>query len=354
MKRNEVNPEMVILARESRGYSQDELAKELHVTQGRISKIEGGTLEVPDDLLEVLCRVLHYPPVFFHQEGVRPGVGIAEIFHRKHKDVPKKLMNEIYASIDIRIRHITSLLRAAEIPERVPRLPIEKYEGNAAQVARLVRSMWDIPRGPIRNVTKTLEDAGVVVVSFHFGTRKVDGICRWLPGCAPVMFVSDEAPKDRVRLTEVHELAHMVMHKTPNPDIEDQAFAFAAEFLMPEREIFTDLQELSLQKLANLKQYWRVSMQSLLQRAKDLRTIPERQVANLWREMGAAGYRTKEPVDLDIQGEQPALLQELVDMHIKEMSYGVEELGQLLSLYEDELRSLYMKDSTRPSLRIIH
>ena len=43
-----VNYNMVTLARESRGLTQSELAGELGVTQGKISKIEQGLLSISD------------------------------------------------------------------------------------------------------------------------------------------------------------------------------------------------------------------------------------------------------------------------------------------------------------------
>src|SRR5258708_14686165 len=110
-----VNENMVILARESRGLSQKDLADKLNVTQGRICKIEMGPLSVPDDLLEALSHVLDYPRHFFLQEGSITGVGIAEIYHRKRQDVPKGTLSKIYAQMEIRFRHITALLRAVEI-----------------------------------------------------------------------------------------------------------------------------------------------------------------------------------------------------------------------------------------------
>ena len=39
-----INPEMLVLARESRGVMQSELARMLSVTQGKVSKLESGLL----------------------------------------------------------------------------------------------------------------------------------------------------------------------------------------------------------------------------------------------------------------------------------------------------------------------
>jgi len=46
------NPEMLILARESRGYGQTQLAKKASVSQAAIPKFDSGGLEVLEDRLE--------------------------------------------------------------------------------------------------------------------------------------------------------------------------------------------------------------------------------------------------------------------------------------------------------------
>ena len=53
---NNVNPTMIVLARQSRGLTQTELASRLHCQQGTISKIEQGDLGVSNDMLEALSR----------------------------------------------------------------------------------------------------------------------------------------------------------------------------------------------------------------------------------------------------------------------------------------------------------
>jgi transcriptional regulator with XRE-family HTH domain len=62
-----VNPEMLVLARESRGLNQGELAEKLNITQSLISKIEHGVSPATADILRKLSDVLHYPEAFFYQ-----------------------------------------------------------------------------------------------------------------------------------------------------------------------------------------------------------------------------------------------------------------------------------------------
>jgi len=54
------NSEMLILAREARGLSQEELAEQMGVKQGTLSKIENGLLDVTE-YLQKICDTLNFP-----------------------------------------------------------------------------------------------------------------------------------------------------------------------------------------------------------------------------------------------------------------------------------------------------
>ncbi|MBK7012326.1 MAG: ImmA/IrrE family metallo-endopeptidase [Xanthomonadales bacterium] len=45
-----------------------------------------------------------------------------------------------------------------------------------------------------------------------------------------MIFINKDVPGDRWRFTLAHELAHLVMHDIPKPDMEDEADEFASEF----------------------------------------------------------------------------------------------------------------------------
>jgi Zn-dependent peptidase ImmA (M78 family) len=80
------------------------------------------------------------------------------------------------------------------------------------------------------------------------------------------------------------------MHRIPSPLMEEEADRFSAELLMPERAILPQLSNLSLEKLANLKMHWEVSMSALLKHSYRLGQLTERQYKSLWVEMGTRGY----------------------------------------------------------------
>lgn len=346
-----INPDMIVLARESRGYTQSELADLLGVSQGKISKIESGMLNASSDLVEDLVRVLYYPQHFFSQTDPIYGIGASLFYHRKRQSLPNKDMGRVHAQVNIQCMHITRLLRSVNVPEgKFKHYDIDEYDGDIEMIARAARASWLIPRGPIKNLTKSIEDAGGIVIKCDFGTRLLDALSHWVPGVPPLFFFNQRIPGDRLRFTLAHEIGHTFMHRTINPDMEDQAHKFAAEFLMPKEEIAPSLSNLNLQKLANLKLYWKVSMAAILHRAFDIGKITQTQNRYLWVQLSKAGYKTKEPAELDIPVEDPSLLKEIIDTHRFKLKYGVSELSHLLAISEQEVKSTYLGQKTHLSV----
>ena len=110
-----------------------------------------------------------------------------------------------------------------------------------------------------------------------------------------VFVINKDFPGDRGRFTLAHELGHIIMHQMPFPEMEVEANAFAAEFLMPDEKMMMVLIGLSLRDLAELKLEWKVSMQALLYRASELKVINKRTAQYYWMTMSRAGFRKQEP-----------------------------------------------------------
>jgi Zn-dependent peptidase ImmA (M78 family)/DNA-binding XRE family transcriptional regulator len=351
-----VRPAMVTLAREGRGLTQSKLADLIGISQGHLSKIEAGLIPATDQIAERLAVALNYPVEFFALTEPIYGPGTSEFFHRKRQALSSRLLDQLHATINIRRIHVSRLLRAVELdPDAIPELDPDEFGENSAEVARAVRAAWSLTKGPVHNVTHAIEDAGGIVLLSDFGTPLLDAVSRWVPGLPPLFFVNQDAPGDRARLTLAHELGHMVMHRVARPDMEVQAFEFASEFLMPERDIRMQLDGLTLDRLIALKLHWKVSMQALLRRAQDLGRIEPGKARYLWSQIARAGYRTREPVEGDIPREEPRQLAEILRIYREPLAYSPEQLARLLKLNLDELAILYdvQVDTARPRLRLI-
>lgn len=338
--------------------TQKELAEELGLSPGYLSKLESGFLAPSEEIIRKLSSVLNYLPTFFYQEHRVYGPSTSEFYHRKRKAASAKEVARIHAEINIRMNHVATFLRAAELEKHdFPRLDPEEFGNSVAEVARAARMQWRLPSGPVKSVIEVIEDAGGVVVRFPFHTRLVDAVSRWVPGLPPMFFVNEELPPDRERLTLAHELGHMIMHQTVRPEIEEEANAFAAEFLMPEAEIRPQLYDLSLHKLASLKMHWKASMAALLYRASELGVIQRGKSEYLWKQITRLGYRMREPVELDPPTEEPTTMQDLIDLHCVEYGYSIAQLGTMCHWTEPELMAAYRIPQTngdqRGSLRLI-
>ncbi|MFO0851366.1 MAG: XRE family transcriptional regulator [Gemmataceae bacterium] len=346
-----VNPEMVALARESRGMSQAELATRLGVTQGKVSKVEGDMLKLSEADFDRLCRVTEYPPEFFCQTSPIEGFGSACVYHRKRQCLPVKELKVIHATINVVRLQLLRLLKAVDVGARNTfyRFDVDEY-GSPEEVARITRASWGLPMGPIRNLVNAIENAGGIVVQLPFGTDKLDAVSQWPRNSSPLFFVNRELPVDRWRFSLAHELGHLVMHAAPPPDAEEQADRFASEFLMPAREIESELGQMTLAKAARLKPVWRVSMQALIRRARDLGRITDRHYRTLFTQIGQEGYRKNEPVPL--APELPTVLPDLIAVYRNSFGYDVSQLSRYVYAAEEHFRATLLNEPP-PRFRVV-
>ena len=330
MALNAVNPEMLALAREAEGFTQADLAVAARISQGRLSKYENGLLSVGEEDLLVLSRVLGYGADFFYQTDRIYGLGSSSLFHRQRQSMPMQVQRQTQAKINILRMQVDRLLRGVEIESAYTFQPmdIDAFDGDAERVAGLIRVAWQLPLGPVSNMTTAIENAGGIVLKCSFGTRKMDAAHLWVAGLPPLFFMNGTLSADRYRFTLAHELGHAIMHRAPMGDIEKEADRFAAELLMPAKQIAPQLPGLSIQRAAALKPHWRVSMASLVRRARDVGAITDRQYRTLFQRLSSLGYRTNEP--MPIPDEQPTAFRRLVEVYQLSHGYTQADLDRLL------------------------
>lgn len=156
----------------------------------------------------------------------------------------------------------------------------------------------------------------------------------------PLFFVNKSAPTDRYRYTLAHEIGHIVMHGDPVVTMEREADQFAAEFLMPKREIKAHFSRpFNMQKAAELKVYWKVAMSALIRRAHDLGMISASYYRALMTQMSKHGYRLNEPVPL--APEEPSIIQAVINVHRHEHGYTAQEISKLALLNERDCARYY-------------
>ena len=354
---------MVVLAREYRELTQEALAKELFVSQAKIAKIEGGlTTDIPEELFQRISSKLDFPPSFFLQEEDLIGFGSSAYFYRKKARITLSDRKRIHGLVNLIRIHLKKLLLSVDIEGRktLPRLDIEDYGGSAQKIAQALRAYWKMPDGPINNLTKLIESAGIIIIPVDFQSRGMDATSLRLNEMPPMIFINMHIPGDRWRFTLAHELAHLICHDIPHEEMEDEADAFASELLMPGSELkaqFSRMKNIRLVDLANLKPYWKTSMQALLMKADELGHITNNQKRYLWASLSKQGWRTKEPNMLE--RETPSTYKKIFEYFLSTLQYKTKELGEMLMVSPLDLVELYGaflvsdQKKLKPVLRVV-
>lgn len=329
---------MLATVRVARGMTQASLAKASGVSQATLSKVESGIVQLDATRMAAVAKELGALPELLEQPANFAGAH-AVVFHRKRASLPVSAANRLRSTLDLTHLQVGALL-AQSATVRVTRTPLpDDGYVTPEEVAQQVRRDLGVAGGPIANLVSVLESAGVAVVRRDLGSVKVDALMSWPPGARPLVLLGEHAPGDRQRFSMAHELGHAVMHDVPRDDQEAEADRFASELLMPRADISSQLRDVSLARLARLKQEWGVSMAALLRRSRDLGEIGDFQYRRLNIELSQAGYRTREPVEIPVE------VPRLIECRVRDLLANgatVADLAQLTWMTEDDFRRTYL------------
>lgn len=247
------NAAMLLLARESRGITQAELAEvmtrhadETPVSQGYISKAEAGRLEVSGSRLSLYATALGYPATVLCADPQLHGVGVGLVHHRKRASLGAPALRRIHAELALARLQTRGLLALAgsEHHHRFHRIAVDDYD-TASDAAVTLRREWGLAPGAVPQLIRLIEDAGGLVLVRDLGSRELDAVTQWIDGDPPLFLVNAHAPPDRFRFSLGHELGHVIMHGEPGLTAlqERQADEFASEFLLPADAIRAELKQ---------------------------------------------------------------------------------------------------------------
>ncbi len=117
-------------------------------------------------------------------------------------------------------------------------------------------------------------------------------------------------------------------------EIESEADRFASAFLLPRKSFPNEVYSPRLMAFVDLKRRWKVSIQAMVYRCKDLGLFDDQQVTNLYKQISFKKWRTVEPLDGEsgIPLEQPLLLGKVADLVLKSGVLARDELLARLRL----------------------
>jgi len=320
--------EGLVTARRACGLTQEELAEAAGVTQAALSRYESDLREPDADVLRRIADALGVTESLLRSMGRLHGAIAVDAHMRRRATAKATIWRQLEARLNMYRMHARKIFEEVSIraEQRVPTFdPIDTDPSNAAI---MIRMQWRMPIGPVRGLTQWMEAAGCLIVTEDFETSRVDGLSQWIGDC-PVILINSRAPIDRKRLTLAHELGHLSLHSSEiSEDMELEANAFAAEFLMPRDIIKPQLRNLTLGRLLDLKREWGTSMQALIERARDLSVITPEQRMNLYKGLSSRGWRTREPVSDELPPETPELPQN-IGVSLMRRGHSPSEIAEL-------------------------
>ncbi len=303
--------DVIATARRARGITQEQLADQAGITQAALSRYENDLREPSEAVLGAIAACLGVT-VRLLQSASRLRGGVAVDVHMRRRATAKATVwRRLEAQLNLYDLHAEFLAEEVSIRASYEVPQFDPVEVAPVDAARMVRAQWRIPSGPVRDLVGWLESAGCMIIDRDFGTIRVDGLSQWSSD-HPLVLLNEQMPTDRRRMTLAHELGHLCLHNLePTLDMEQDANDFAAEFLMPEVVIRPQLRNLSTGKLCDLKRYWGVSMQALVERAYRLEIINASRRTGLYKQFSKLGWRTREPVSDELMPERPRLITEI-------------------------------------------
>lgn len=341
-------------AREARGISGIALADMLGVTRQAVSQYETGSATPAPDVLDRISRVLNIPERFFWRPIQRTPLGT--IFYRSFAAATKTARTRAerrYGWLREIVYHLEEFIElpAPEFPDAAAN-PLTLANRDIEKIAEEVRKEFGLGAAPVPNMVAVLENRGAVVSRFDIGAEALDAFSEWAEGEARPYFILS-AEKDsavRSRLDAAHELGHMVLHryvpkalllnKETFALVEAQAFRFAGAFLLPEREFSDDFFYPTLGELRRLKEKWGVSMSAALMRCQDLELLPENEITRLWVALNRSGWRKREPLDDELEPEQPRVVRDSVELLVEERVRTRAELRDALPFNPRDFEAL--------------
>ncbi|MFA1546802.1 XRE family transcriptional regulator [Actinomadura chokoriensis] len=333
--------ERLTLARRLRGLRKNQLADAVGTTPKAIGRYEAG-VHRPDDLTLKRLAIALGVPVEFFRSGRSP-VSMDGAHFRSLRSTSQIERDQALAYGRIATDVVAALEDLVDFPEvDLPEYPVSPDEiagPGPVEAARLARKALLDQVGPVPHVVRLLETHGVIVLVLPQAAERVDAFSVGVHPRPMVFFNPAKGDYWRNRFDAAHELGHLVMHADAEPGekvVEDQAHRFAAEFLMPEQDIASELPGTAdWDRLGELKATWGVSMAALLYRARTLGIMKETAYRNAMSAMSSRGWRRHEP-GAPRPLEQPTMLTRAIEI-VGQAGTGRDRVAELARVPRTDL-----------------
>lgn len=331
------------LARTFHGMTLAQLGDTVSTSRQYIQRLETDEETCPSqDVLDALSEALHVEQSFFFDriEEVREDQG----HFRRLQTTPLHLRATVLSYGTI----FTQLVRRLEDFVDLPVVTIPKAEINNREdierAAEKCRKAWGLGLdAPILNVTRALENAGIVVTTFEGVSDKIDAFSL-LRGRPIIVRSMDKDSTSRARFDLAHECGHLVMHDgivTGEHDTESEANNFASAFLLPRAAFIKEFPKgtkMEWRLLFEMKKRWGASVQAIIRRAYDLGILSAIQYRNANVYISRMGWKRNEPNEPE--PEMPEIIPTTLNYLRDEEGLSLVDLAKSLYLKPEMLNTL--------------
>lgn len=336
-----------------------DLADGLGVSKQVISQYELGLTVPSDDSLGRLSRLLNRPLAFFFWQVHGQTDGVSAVFFRKGSSASVKEVGPVRSYLSWLSGLVFTLERWISLPP-VSIRPITQADypyspEDLEAAAQTTRRAMKLGNGPIANVSRLLEHHGAVVAHWPFTDAPIDAGSQWINRRPLIITGRIGVSMVRQRLSEAHELGHMVLHATLDEQtvkkdhkiIEHEADYFAGAFLLPAETFGQECLFPSLSFLQGLKPRWKVSIAAMIKRAEQLGIFTKDDSGKLFKQLNARRWRQIEPFDRDWDVEEPVLFHQALEILHRDDVDVYTEFRNDLPLPLDEIVALTHVESAR-------
>lgn len=346
-------PTRLAMARKLAALPAGTLAERIGHPRHVITDCELGRKPPDSDLLHRLARALDVPVGFFQSGRPQLRLDTTDAHFRSlpaHDLAPRE---KALATIELLWEVLLNVEDVVELPDTEM---LRELAGTAdpKQAARQVRRWWGIGRGPLVHLLRHMETSGIMPLHIPGGQGRNLAEFSTPAGGRPIVYLTDDDDPHRRRFRAAHELGHLVMHPQPAPGSthrEAAANAFAAELLMPERELAGQFPEAhDITALHALARAYGVLSSALADRGKALgaySTTEHHALRRMLRQLARTAGETEQ-----FPGEQPQVLHTALDVAASE--------GRVLKTVADQLqtttgflRSVLGLRDKRPTLQLV-
>lgn len=302
-----------------------ELADETGISKQSLSLYANDGNVPPFDNVIKIARALDFPTDFFMSEDLCTA-STGNTYFRSQASATKKSRNAQKIKLEYVSKMYEVILNymnvpelnipdtsAINVPEDIANVDSDQAVNEIEKIAKLVREHWDLGNGPIDNLQYALQSNGIIVTGFRDVDTDIDAFSQQITIDGKVVYIIALAigskPIERLRFDMAHELGHILMHTwgEDNEDIskdefnarEKQANMFASALLLPNETFSKSVSAYptNIDYYLALKKKWKVSMQAMMYRARQLDIISTNQFQYMMRTMSKNGNRTHEPGD---------------------------------------------------------